>query len=527
LFDAVLSKDVSREAVEGWQGAARADHARRLSVRVDAQLLEGASAEEQAAANEAASALQGLPWELLHDDKAYLSDGKHSVRVRRRLPNYENLPPVVTELPIRILLLSPRPEEDGIGYIDHRASALPLVQAVESLGDLVALTVLTPPTLGALEKELKRASDASQAYHVLHFDGHGVYDPQHGLGALCFENPGDSKKLESRRMQLVHADKLANKLRDYRIPLVFLEACQTAQAETDPNTSVAARLLEEGTTSVVAMSHSVLVETARRFVTEFYGTLAEGQRVGRAMLAGQTELMNDTFRMPIMGAGELHLQDWFVPILYQEEHDPQLFAQIPSDIAQNMRAQQRGASLGELPETPPHTFIGRSRELLALERLLEHQPYAVIRGQGGAGKTVLAVELARWLVRSNRFDRCAFVSVETYLHDRAVLDTLGKQLDGEHYSVAEYGDDLDKALQPITRTLENNRCLLVLDNLESLLADAESVKPVLRLFKRLLPTGKGGTRLLFTTRETCPRHSRTSDVRSNWAPSPGPMPRRW
>jgi len=26
-----------------------------------------------------------------------------------------------------------------------------------------------------------------------------------------------------------------------------------------------------------------------------------------------------------MGAGKLRLQDWFVPVLYQEEHDPQLF----------------------------------------------------------------------------------------------------------------------------------------------------------------------------------------------------------
>lgn len=337
LFDAVLGKDINRNAVEAWRESVHANLTRRLSLRVNARLLDGTSADEQAASNEAASILQGLPWELVHDKKAYLSEGKHPVRVRRRLPNYENQPPAVTALPIRILLLSPRPEEEGVGYIDHRASALPLIQAVESLGDLVELTVLTPPTLGALEKALQRASDSGQPFHVLHFDGHGVYDPQHGLGALCFENPTDKKKLTMRRMQLVHADKLANKLRDYRIPLVFLEACQTAQTETDPSASVAARLLEEGTTSVVAMSHSVLVENARRFVTEFYATLAEGQRVGQAMLAGQRVLMNDTFRLPIMGAGELHLQDWIVPILYQEEHDPQLFGVIPSDIAQKLR----------------------------------------------------------------------------------------------------------------------------------------------------------------------------------------------
>ena len=43
---------------------------------------------------------------------------------------------------------------------------------------------------------------------------------------------------------------------------------------------------------------------------------------------------------------------WCVPILYQEQHDPQLFARIPT-------------------ETAPHSFIGRSRELLVQERLLQ------------------------------------------------------------------------------------------------------------------------------------------------------------
>ncbi|MBU1724199.1 MAG: tetratricopeptide repeat protein, partial [Gammaproteobacteria bacterium] len=439
---------------------------------------------------------------------------------RRRLPNYDQKPPSITQLPIRILLLSPRPEQDGVGYIDHRASALPLVAAVEALGDLAELSVLTPPTLGALEKELRRASEAGAPYHVVHFDGHGVYDQQHGLGALCFEDPQDSHELTNRRMQLVHADTLAVLLRDYRIPLVFLEACQTAQTDTDPSASVAAKLLEEGIASVVAMTHSVLVATARRFVTQFYRTLAEGQRIGKAMLAGQTELMRDTFRLPIVGAGDLHLQDWFVPILYQEQHDPQLFARIPSATAQLMTAQQRQTRLGRLPEPPPHSFIGRSRELLQVERLLERPfdsaqgtAYAVLRGQGGAGKTTLAVELARWLVQSRRFERCAFVSVEQYTHPDYVLEQLLQQLvHPNHNFAAEYASDTDQALQAIRRVLENERLLIVVDNVEALLADGGNVGAVLQLLAKLLPPpsptlppqGGQGARVLFTTREALP-----------------------
>ena len=63
-------------------------------------------------------------------------------------------------------------------------------------------------------------------------------------------------------------DNLGPLLSDHRIPLVFLEACQTAQAE-QASESVASELLKVGVASVVAMSHSVLVETARRFVEAF------------------------------------------------------------------------------------------------------------------------------------------------------------------------------------------------------------------------------------------------------------------
>ena len=95
-----------------------------------------------------------------------------------------------------------------------------------------------------------------------------------------------------------------------------------------------------------------------------------------------------------------------------------------------LHASRRRLSLGALPEPPAHSFIGRSRELLALERLLQTQTppehsYVVVRGQGGEGKTTLAAELARWMVRTNRFRRAAFVSLEQYTDARSVLDQPG------------------------------------------------------------------------------------------------------
>src|SRR5207302_5667382 len=145
------------------------------------------------------------------------------------------------------LLVTARPEDEACGYIDHRASALPLVEAMEELGGLVRVHVLSPPTLAALSDELTRT--ANQPYHVIHFDGHGVYDRAVGLGGLCFENPQDIAKLDQRRHVIVTTEELGPLLRDHRIPLVFLEACQTAKAEK-ASESVASALLKFGVASL-------------------------------------------------------------------------------------------------------------------------------------------------------------------------------------------------------------------------------------------------------------------------------------
>jgi tetratricopeptide (TPR) repeat protein len=345
---------------------------------------------------------------------------------------------------------------------------------------------------------------------VVHFDGHGVYDRRLGLGGLCFEDPKDESKLEKRTMEFVDAAKLAGVFRQYRIPLVFLEACQSAKTEEDPTASVAAKLLEEGVTSVVAMSHSVLVETARRFVQAFYAELAGGARVGQAMLAGQRALFGDTSRGKIMGAGELRLQDWFVPVLYQEKQDPQLITKVAPQQVRQLEAQQRKLNLGALPDPPPYQFQGRSRELLALERLLHRQPWAVVRGTGGAGETTLAAELARWLTRTARFTRATFVSLEHHRDARAVLDTLGHQLlpNGDKYSVAQFRD-LKEALQPVERALADHPTIILLDNCESVLSEREGTAgcpqpaEIFSLCQRLLDADPR-TRLVFTSRESLP-----------------------
>lgn len=108
---------------------------------------------------------------------------------------------------------------------------------------------------------------------------------------------------------------------------------------------------------------------------------------------------------------------------------------------------------------------GFVRELRAA--LADHgqEGYAVVRGQGGEGKTALAAEFARWLVRSQQMRRAAFVSVETHGHVQAVVDALGRQL-VPNYSVATF-PDLEQAILPVERALVEQPTLLVVDNMEN------------------------------------------------------------
>jgi len=525
LYDEMLDAKSTREPLEAWRNAGGS---RRFSVQVDFEPPEGTDEAETATIHEAASDLLALPWEILHDGRGYLSQGANATRVRRRLPNRKRVATVQTKLPIRVLLLSPRPEisddEDGqqsdVGYIDHRVIARPLVQAMENLGEgLVQVDILTPPTFAALKATLKQAKAAGDPYEIVHFDGHGVYDKRVGLGALCFEHPRDQEKLGKRRMELVYADKLAAELRDMGVPMICLNACQSAQSSDDPQASVAAKLLEEGVGSVVAMSHTVLVETARRFVEPFYLALAEGKRVGDAMLAGQTALYDDAYRFKKMGAGDLTLHDWFVPVLFQDEADPQLFTHTVGQSAARVIAEQNELRFGNLPPRPAHTFVGRSRELLYIERLLQQKNYATIRGSGGLGKSALAVELVRWLVRSGRFGRAAFINVEpqNVQNVPGVLDQIGRQL-LPSYTVAEFGNNRDAALQPIERALQDQPTIILIDNMESVLTDHPStdaqgpgnnpagvadVTDLLDLCTRLLAADPR-CRLIFTSRERLP-----------------------
>ncbi len=273
---------------------------------------------EQARLKQAVHDLAGLPWELLADEGGHLFNLKPPITVRRRLQKTNAPVERPRQLPVRVLMAVSRPEDAT--FIDPRTIAAPLLDALETLGNSVEVEFLRPPTLAALQSRLD--DESLPPVDILHFDGHGVYRHDTGLGYLLFE---DSQHGSDR----VNADQLGTLLNQRGVAVVILNACQSAKAEeTNPFGSVASRLVEAGIGSVVAMNYSLLVSTAERLAAVLYGNLAAGLTVGQALDSARRKLLSDTVRGSILRDGKeiaFHLTDWFLPALYQQTSDPAPF----------------------------------------------------------------------------------------------------------------------------------------------------------------------------------------------------------
>ncbi len=507
LYD-ILDNEIGNEVLECWRVAGRGSE-RRFTVVADSQIQMGASIYQDARV--AATYLLSLPWELLHDGVQFIAQSDHGVRVRRSLSKRHPANTISVVAPIRLLLISPRPEDSSASWIDHRTSAKPIIEALSSLDALTEFAVLDPPTFPALQTELQRAADCGRPYHVLHFDGHGGFNTKHGQGVLCFENPLDANRVEQRRSEWVVADRIADVLRGYRISLVFLDACQSAKAIADPSTSVACKLLESGIPSVVAMSYSILVETTRRYVEAFYRKLLSGGQVGQAATAGQAALRDDPYRGNAYGR-DMQLQDWFVPVLFQGKHDPKFInalaaRELPSAAAQNEDLARHG-----IPNGPKHSFIGRSRDLLKAERMLTLNGYVVMQGSSGEGKTTVGCELLRWLMFTRRFDRGVFVRIGQDTSAREVLYSIGDQLMPDYLTLVV--GNPTRATRLVLSALCQRPTVILLDNFEAILPSPslrssettsfqqETLEQVIALCRDL--RAAASTHLIFTSRESLP-----------------------
>ena len=270
-------------------------------------------------------------------------------------------------------------------------------------------------------------------------------------GYLLFENPEATDNIE-------HVDglRLGNLLAETGVPVLVLNACQSARADlslapqdvtaalADVQTrvraygSLAQVVVDAGVAGVVAMRYSVYVVTAAQFIGDLYAALLEGLPLGSAVSRGRKQLAAQPNREIAFEARPL--QDWVVPVVYEAVPvnlfpTPRGDEQLHITMNPAQAGRERVLLDPSLPAGPDAGFYGRDETLLALDRAFDHQRVVLLHAFAGAGKTSTAVEFARWYTHTGGIQGpVLFTPFERHITLGGVLDQLGaayeQQLEG-------------------------------------------------------------------------------------------------
>ncbi len=205
----------------------------------------------------------------------------------------------------------------------------------------------------------------------------------------------------------------------------------------------------------------------------------------------------------ICARGEFPLQDWLVPVLYQQD------AVILPAINLTDERPKRDEEI-TLPEEAcllgDYGFIGRERAVQALERarLQQAQVAFLVYGMAGVGKTTLAKGFLHWLHDTNGLGVGAFwFSFDAIRSAEYVVNELVDALFGTNARAAP----LEQKLASLVKALRQQAYILVWDNFESASGiPGTEVTPLLieedrNLLKNLLKQLRGGkTKILITSR---------------------------
>ncbi|MGD0699403.1 MAG: CHAT domain-containing protein [Trebonia sp.] len=250
-------------------------------------------------------ALAALPWEAMYDH----ATGSYVCRqdqLVRHVPVASLAAPLRVQPPLRILgvISSPR----GLAALD-----------VEKEQDQLARALARPVSQGLAELHWARGATWADLqdvlldgeWHVLHFIGHGDFDPGSEEGVLALVG-------QDGRVDIVGAQRLADLLRQARpMPrLVVLNSCSgAATGVSDLFSSTAATLIRRGVSAVAAMQYEISDAAAVVFARGFYAAIARGRGVDDAVSSG---------RVAILGLSDRTLE-WVTPVLYLRGHDSHLF----------------------------------------------------------------------------------------------------------------------------------------------------------------------------------------------------------
>ncbi|MFI6494846.1 CHAT domain-containing protein [Streptomyces sp. NPDC050564] len=309
LFDTLFAGEGRALFAAARQRAAERDRSLRLVLRVRPPEL------------------ARLPWEFLFDsaESSYVCTTMPLVR-RPQVATPQR--PLAVAAPLRILCMAARP--DDLEPLAVRAERDRLGGALAGLQEagLIELGWVEGETWRALRTALTRRGP----WHILHFIGHGGFDPvtQEGTLALAGEEGGTYQ---------LGAENLAMMLHDHRsLRLVVLNACETGRsAAADPFSSMGGALLRVGVPAALAMQYAISDRAAVEFGRSFYEGLAHRLPVDTAVTEARQAI-----RLALPGTLE-----WGTPVLYMRAAEGVLFDVDPQPAKKSVTVGQPSFEGGE------------------------------------------------------------------------------------------------------------------------------------------------------------------------------------
>jgi len=320
------------------------------------------------------------------------------------------------------------------------------------------------------------AESIEEGFNILHLSGHGHED------FLLFEDgrgggqpvPGDYLK---RLIRLGGPFELA-----------IVSACHSER--------IGELLVEAGIRHVVAIKSDVPVldQAAITFIGKFFRSLFQGGAIQKAFEMAKLLVEGDPELMKMKPQLEFMAYEKGIPFVPEEEK----FVLLPDDITAHLdpllsREIPQGTLLLEehifspsnLP-VKPQTLTGRSLEMYDILNELLESRLVTVTGVGGIGKTVAAVEVARWFCTRDYFQDGVFhIDLRQTNTVGRIVDLLGGILGVQPAELAD-----------IISCLRDHHYLLLLDNAEDILwQDEDAMQDFIDTILKFTPN----TKLLITS----------------------------
>jgi hypothetical protein len=248
--------------------------------------------------------LGGLPWELLYDpDQQVFLAARLSYPIVRFVESGAPAASLLARRPLRVLHVLANPVDAPA--LDLTASEAAVREALGEAGEVQVVRATTP---AALRDALRQRP----GYHVLHYDGHGLFDEGRGESFLVLHD-------EAGQSYPLGGEMLASYLDGTPVRLVVLSACETAVDSAHKRFSgIAGQLMRAGTLpAVVAMQFAVPDSSVLAFSREFYRALADDYPVDAATVEGRKAILEH------LGgdAAAFASPDWAAPVLFLRARD--------------------------------------------------------------------------------------------------------------------------------------------------------------------------------------------------------------